>query len=333
VSAEPLRPVYLIKGTDRPKLRRALARLRARFDEGSIETLSAEKTIDREALSGPDAVDACNALGLFGGEDGRLVVVERIERWKAEDVAAIVGYLANPAPATVLALVAGEELRGSTLAEACAKAGQVLSFDVPKARDPSAWARAEFERLGAGIDPDAVRRLVEVVGDDPTTVASEIEKIATWAGGERIGVEAVEALAVPAHDSVPWELTDAWGEGDAVALLRATERALEEGKEPFVIALGLVSHLRLVGDAEALAEEGLATPDIARRLKKKTDFPIRKALAHAEARSKEERERAVVRLAALDAALKGASKLSAELELERALLDITRPRESVSRRP
>jgi len=332
VSAEPLRPVYLITGTDRPKVRRSLARLRARFDEGSIETLSAEKTIDREASSGQDAVDACNALGLFGGDDGRLVVVERVERWKAEDVQALVGYVASPAPATVLALVADEELRGTSLAEVCATAGQVLAFDVPKVRDPAAWARAEFDRLGAAVDPDAVRRLVEIVGDDPATVGSEIEKIVTWASGERIGVEAVEALAVSAHDSVPWELTDAWGAGDSAALLRATERALEEGKEPFVIALGLVSHLRLVGDAEALAAEGLSTRDIARRLKKKTDFPIRKALLHAEARSKQERERAVVRLAALDGALKGASKLSPELELERALLDIVRPGERAVRR-
>src|SRR3954463_2291992 len=74
---EPLLPVYLVTGSDRPKVRRALERLRARFVEGSVEFLSAEKQPDREAVTGADAIAACNALGLFGGDDaGRLVVVE-----------------------------------------------------------------------------------------------------------------------------------------------------------------------------------------------------------------------------------------------------------------
>jgi len=67
----------------------------------------------------------------------------------------------------------------------------------------------------------------------------------------------------------------------------------------------------------------LGTKEIASRLKKH-EFRVRKALAHAERHSREELDAAVVRLAELDAALKGASRLSAELELERALIDVTR---------
>ena len=331
MSAEPLLPVYLLKGSDRPKVRRALARLRGRFDASSIETHSAVKTIDREAVTGQDVVDACNALGLFGGE-GRLVVVESVERWKVEDAKAVAAYLDSPAPTTVLALVADEEPRSAALAEVCAKAGALLAFDVPKPKEPSQWARSEFERLGAAVDHETARRLVELVGDDATTLAAEIEKLVTWAGKERIGLAEVESLVVPAHEAAPWELTDAWASRDVSAVLSAAERTLDQGKEPFVVALGLVSHLRLVHDAEALAAGGLSPRDIAKKLGKKSEFPVRKALAHGEAHAKQEREAAVVRLAALDAALKGASRLSAELELERALLDLTRPAEPAGRR-
>jgi hypothetical protein len=51
---------------------------------------------------------------------------------------------------------------------------------------------------------------------------------------------------------------------------------------------------------------------------------VRKALGHAERYSRDELDEAVIRLAVLDAALKGASRLSAELELERALVEVTR---------
>ena len=60
---------YLITGTDRPKVTRALRRLRDRVGEDATEQLSAHEA------SGEDVAAACNALGLFTVER-RLVVVE-----------------------------------------------------------------------------------------------------------------------------------------------------------------------------------------------------------------------------------------------------------------
>ena len=58
--AQELRPLYLIAGSDRPKVELAVGRLRGRFDAAAVESLSAVES------SGADAVAACNALGLFG---------------------------------------------------------------------------------------------------------------------------------------------------------------------------------------------------------------------------------------------------------------------------
>jgi DNA polymerase III delta subunit len=80
---------------------------------------------------------------------------------------------------------------------------------------------------------------------------------------------------------------------------------------------------------QSLAEEGLGAKEIAGRLKKH-EFRVRKAMGHAERYSRDELDAAIVRLAELDAALKGASRVSNELELERALLEITAAREPVS---
>jgi len=53
-------------------------------------------------------------------------------------------------------------------------------------------------------------------------------------------------------------------------------------------------------------------------------FVAEKAFAQAQNFSADELAGAIVRLAELDAAAKGGSKLPADLELERALIDITR---------
>ncbi len=316
VSSEPLRPVYLLTGTDKPKIARALERLRGRFPDGAVEHVSADGT------TGDEAVAACNALGLFEG--GRLVIVEGVERWKAADAKQVAGYLDDPTPGTVLALVGDELKAGSALAKACAKAGEVRTWNVQKRKLP-AWVAEQFARLGASADREACEALVELVGEDLGELASEAEKLATWAGGEPIGARDVEVLAVPSREVAPWALSDAWGARDVGAALTACESELER-KEPFVLAARLASHVGLIRSVRRLADEGLGSREIARRLDVH-EFRVRKALAQTENYSADELERALLRLAGLDAALKGASRLSGELELERALVEITRAAE------
>jgi DNA polymerase-3 subunit delta len=317
VADSELRPIYLLTGGDRPKIRRALVRLRARFGPESVET------IDAAAAGGEDAVAACNSLGLFAGDGGRLVVVEGVEQWKKEDEEAIAGYVANPAPGALLALVAGGDLKGSTLPALAAKAGEVLAYDIPRPRDLPSWVKAQFERLGVSVDAEGARALVEVVGEDATALASEVDKLAAWSGGEPVGRREVELLAAPAHEASQWAIMDAWGARDLTASLSACHADLERGAEPFLVAMRLGSQVTLVRQVQLLQEEGLGARDIAKRLRKH-EFRVRKALGHAENYSRDELDEAVVRLAQLDAALKGASRLAGELELERALIEIVR---------
>jgi DNA polymerase-3 subunit delta len=320
VSAEPLLPAYFLLGSDRPKVRRAVARLRGRFPAESVEHLTAD------TASGADAVAACNAIGLFGDEGARLVLVDGVDRWAVEDVDEVVAYLAAPVETNVLALVAEGSPRTSSLADAVGKAGKVLRYEAPRPRDLPGWARAEFERRGSPVDADTARALVEIVGDDVTELASEIDKIVTWSAGEPIGRREVESLAVSAGDTFVWALTDAWGARDVPGVLAACESVLEgRGKEPFAIASALASYVGRVRSAQAMAEEGLGAADVAKRLRIK-EYPARKALGHATNFTRDELDSAIVRLAELDAALKGASRLGAELQLEQALLELTEPR-------
>lgn len=320
MASDQLQPVYLLTGSDRPKIARALRRLRSRFAEESVETLTVPPT------SGEEVVAACNALGLFGG-GGRLVVVEGVEGWKAPDIEALAGYLADALPGAVLTLVANETAKTSALADVVAARGQVLSYDVPRPKSPSTWVAAEFKRLGVTVDADAARALVEIVGDDVFTLAGEVEKIVTWSAGQPVGVAEVQALAAPAREVEAWALTDAWGARNLTAAMAACEASLEQ-REPFSLAVALASHVGRVRTAQVLAEEGVGTREVAKRLGLRSEYPARKALAHSENYSREELDTALVRLAELDAAIKGASRLSAELELERTLAEITRPRQT-----
>jgi DNA polymerase-3 subunit delta len=315
----PLESVYLLGGSDRPKIERALWRLRARVGEDALEHLSA-----REA-SGPDVVAACNALGLFAAT-ARLVLVDDVEVWKAGDVKAVAAYLDDPAPTTVLALVASELKRESPLAKACAKAGQVLLYEVGK-RELPRWVAAQFERLGVRVESGACRLLLELVGENVVALQAEIEKLAAWAGEESVSERDVEQLVAPLAETPGWALTDAWARRDVGAVLAAAEAMLERAGgarsgELTRLSGMLGAHVARLRECRLLAEAGVRPREAAGRLKR-SPYYVSKLFEQAERLSVGELEDATARLASLDLALKGGSKLPGELELARALVDVT----------
>jgi hypothetical protein len=81
-------------------------------------------------------------------------------------------------------------------------------------------------------------------------------------------------------------------------------------------------HVARVRSCQRLAAEGLRAREAAPRLKLHP-FYAEKLFGQGERFSPEELAHVVVRLAALDLALKGDSRLAPDLELQRALADVT----------
>ena len=317
--ADDLKPAYLIGGGDRPKVDRAVARLRARFDVDAVELHEASAT------TGDEAVAACNAMGLFGAGK-RLVVVDGVETWKAPDAKAIAAYLKSPAPGTTLALVAGELRKDAPLTKAVAGVGEVLLWDVAQKAVPR-WIADQFKLHGVTAEPEACRLLADLVGDDLYELAGEVEKLATWSDGSPIGESAVEQLVAPRAGSPPWNLTDAWGARDVAGVLRAAERMLDRTGDPVSRTIprlvgSLTKHVRNARAARLLEEEGLSAQQAAGRLGMKP-FPAQKLYSQVRNFSASELDDALIRLAELDHALKGGSRLANELVLERTLVAIT----------
>jgi DNA polymerase III subunit delta len=335
VAALELKPAYLISGNDRPKVELALSRLRARFDPGSIERLVAGT---KEGASGAAVVAACNAGTLLAGE--RLVLVTEVDGrrgefdrlaggWKTADVDAVLDYLRAPAPGTVLCLVGEELKKDSPLAKACARVGDVLIWEIGK-KDVVGWVAKGFQDRGVNVGGDACKTLVDIVGEEKLTLSLEIDKLATWAAGEPLGVDEVQRMATPYAEGHPWDLTDAWGKrdvGTALAVVEATYARSPRTRTSEAAALSarLAAHVTRLTRMKLLLEEGLRPKDAAAKLGMKP-FPGEKLARQADEFSLEELREAIVRLARLDHALKGGSKLAPDLELQLAVTDVARER-------
>jgi DNA polymerase-3 subunit delta len=316
VTPPELKPAYLIAGADWPKVDAAVDRLRARFPEESIEQLSVggEQPVD--------IVGACNALGLFGGR--RLVLVRGVEGLDEESVAEVVAYLADPAPDTVLALFGGSGItQKHPLAKAVAAVGDVRLYEAPERKQAADWVVRRFADAGVRCPTPVARRLVEVAGDDVGELALEVEKLAAYCRDAEPRVEDVELLVIPHADVKPWDITDAWGRRDAATVLQLATTDVERPDDVGRIVSQLAAHVRRVYRAVVLLDAGASQGDMARELGLKP-YPAQKLAAQARSFARDELGRAVVRLAELDLAVKGGSRLDARFELELALSDITR---------
>lgn len=247
--------------------------------------------------------------------------------WKAADVDAVEAYLDAPAPATVLALVAEELTSSSALWKACDKHGLVLSFDVAK-KELHGWVAEQFRQRGVRAEPDAVAALLQLVGDDSHALESEVEKIATWAGDEPVGEREVSALVAANADTPGYELTGAWATREVGRVLELSEAIFDFDPKPRRdvaprLAGTLAAHLARLRAIKRLAAEGVGSKEAASRLKLKPYY-AGKLYKQAESFSEEELDTAVVRLAELDGALKGQSRLAPDLEVQRTLVTLTR---------
>jgi DNA polymerase-3 subunit delta len=326
----PSKPVYLLTGSDRPKVELALERLRGHFPPEATEVVSALDTAADAAIA------LCNTGSLFG--DARLVVVENLDGrrdsdnrlkggWKAADVERLTAYLASPAPGTVLALVGEDVKKTSGLSKACAKVGEVLEYAVQK-KAIQKWIADRFARQGVRAEPDACAALVHLVGEDLHALALEVDKLATWAAGEPVGAREVELLVAPSADTPIFTLTDAWAAGDAARALDASETLFERESKPrrdtaARLAGALGGHLGRMRSLKRLAAAGVRAREAAPKLKMHP-FYAEKVSRQAEGFSAEQLRDASARLAELDGALKGRSRLAPDLEIQRALVDLTR---------
>jgi DNA polymerase-3 subunit delta len=189
--------------------------------------------------------------------------VEQVGKRKTKLRDELLRYLAAPSPTTVLVLVvaAGEEpdaelARGCTTVDA-----EPLAADrVPR------WLQHHATILGVTLEPAAAELLLSAVGADLSTLAHELEKLASLAAGRAVTAGDVTSLVGVRRGETVFDLVHAALERRAADAARLVEPVLEQAGMSGVKILSLLG-THLVGTAVARAERDRGTaparlPDI-----------------------------------------------------------------------
>jgi len=164
-----------------------------------------------------------------------------------------------------------------------------------------------------------VKRAGIEIGD----LALEVEKLAVFGRGEPPSEEDVEALVAEQHDIKPWNMTDAWGRREPAAVIAYATADVEKPDDVQRVSAVFANHVRRVRQALLVVDAGGSATDVQKQLGLRSPYQAKNLVRQARAFSETELARAVVRLAQLDEAIKGGSRLDPRLELELALVDIS----------
>jgi DNA polymerase-3 subunit delta len=289
-----LKPAYLIHGDDHGAVAERRAGLRALADAPDASAISVE-SLDGDTATPAGVADALAAMTLAIG--WRVIVVDGVERWREEDVEAVlVPAIERMPPETTLALFAREEARAkapAALHEAVRRAGgQVLARMNVKPWELPKWVRQQAARLGLELDTAAATALVAQVGERQQRLLRELEKLALegdapGAGAGTAGdnaqregsatrtIDAEEIERRAAH-SMQWRvfaLADALVGGDSRAATLSYLRLRAQGERLSGLVYVMAQRLR---DAVAVADR-LAAGESVATVKRGLRMPARAA--------------------------------------------------------
>jgi len=240
-------PVYLFWGPESFLQERYIKKLREKIISPQGEAFDYHQ-VEGEGARGEEWVMMAATPPVLSPR--RMVVVKNLplELAKAPSPA-LAEYLVSPSPTTCLVLCCREELhKGFKLLELVEAQGQAVAFLPLKGAKLKEWLVREAEAQGYRIHSRAVQLLVEGCGHDLRLLYGELEKLMTYAWGDRIIDEQKVKLLVPQAlaDTNIFALTDALGNRQLPLAVRYLRQFLQQGYSPLHLLSLLTRQIRLI---------------------------------------------------------------------------------------
>jgi DNA polymerase-3 subunit delta len=237
----------------------------------------------------------------------RLVYVRELSALAADDAEPLLGYLAKPNPSTVIVGVVAKVDKRIKLYAQLSKKGYLHVLEAPRQLAP--WLRAEAKQQGVQLDPAAITRLIDTVGNDLSRLALSIEQLGLYAGRRPVTAADVDDLIADTRERTVFELTDAIGAADRMRALAAVVSLVDQRESAVGVVVMLARHVRQLSLVYTLRETNVPRGNWSSMLGV-PPFVVDKLIAQARSYSPAALTAATQRLANADRALKGDITLS-----------------------
>jgi DNA polymerase-3 subunit delta len=232
---------YLIIGED--EYLRTREENRIREDSLSPEEIDLNYSVYRPSEIN-SIVDSLNTVPFMG--EKRVVLVKDAHELSGEALGAIFSYLENPAGSNVLMLSAAGPVGDNESYRKLSSAMEVVKVDKPDPLTIKKWISSYFKKEKIEISREAVDLICELKGQDTSGIKNELDKLAGYSGGEKIGAGDVEELVGRSVTETVFKLVDAINAKDAKWAFRILGDLYDQKKQPHEIIGYLAWYLKIM---------------------------------------------------------------------------------------
>ncbi len=322
---------------------RELKRLEA--DVGAEALLEANRhSLQGGQIKPAELTSVCNALPFM--DDRRLVLVDgllttlerRASRGRkrtgdgGKSSPSLGGWeeLARAVPAmpetTVLVFVDGPLSKSNPLLRLLRPLAQVRELAAPDKEALARWIKESAQQRGSSISPAAIRRLIDLVGNDLWTLDREIEKLTLYASGRGVEESDVAELVSQVREANIFAAVDAMIDGRPGVALRLLHQLRQDGRDASNIIWMVERQLRRLAMARDSIDRRVSPKDLGAQLGIFPEFALRRTMEQARRHSWQDITARYHRLLEADLAMKQ-GRLDPDLAIELMVADqIARPR-------
>lgn len=208
-----------------------------------------------DETSADEIAVAIGTGSLFGNR--RLLILRRYDGMSAASQAQLLPLLTNLPAGVCVVLTASTLDRRLKATKALLSAGSHWQFSLPKSSELPGWVARRAAAVGVKLTGQAVQTLIGLVGTEPLTLHTELEKLAVYAGSESVvpdTVRQVASIAIPhAAEGAIFSLVEAVADGEPADALTILGDLLAVGEAPLVILSMIGRQYRLILTACGIA--------------------------------------------------------------------------------
>lgn len=303
---------WLVKGDDPTLVADAVKALVQELSGGDATAVEEHTGDDVDAGA---IAEACQTPPFLA--ERRVVVAREVGRFRTDDLAPLLEWLADPLPTTALVLTAGGGQVSQKLVNAVKKVGTVVETSAGRGRARTQWLTDRLKDAPVRLDRRAAEQLGAHLGEDVGRLTTLLDALAVSYGeGASIGTEELAPFLGEAGGVAPWDLTDAIDrgrEGTADALSQL-HRLLGAGERHSLVVLATLH--RHYGAMLRLDGAGIGDENEAAALLGTGPYPAKKAMVQARRLGSAKIAQAMGWLAEADVDLRGAKGWPDNLVLE-----------------
>jgi len=288
--------LYILSGPDDFSLAQSLEEIKR--STGDREMLATNTTtLEGQQMSLAEFSTACGALPFLS--EKRLVIVKGLlERFepkgrtgrqrkskqtnsKQDGYKEVADCISNMPDSTILVLTESQIKSSNPLYKMISRQAVVKSFPLVRGTELKQWIEKRVAEEGGSISPPAVNLLTQLIGSNLWTMASEINKLALYAGERRIEKEDVQMVVGYTQQVNVFAMVDAVIDFRPQVAENLLEQLLQRGATPPYILVMLSRQIRMIVRAKELRSQGIGEREIQSKLGLASDFQVRRTLEQA----------------------------------------------------